>query len=95
MGKLPPICQGWREQARRRAELGLEDKTDKLTRMGGWEGGGIDFQDHPSWADGLNVKRIPAGHPHAGRVCWSSRKEAQELAKMKSDVKRKQVRYDP
>lgn len=88
MGKLPPICESWREQAKGRRSV------DKLTRMGGHEGGGIDFQDHPSWADGLPVKRIPSG-PHKGRVYFTSRREAQEIARMKSDVKGKRVVYDP
>lgn len=92
--KLPAICEGWREQARRRAELGLDDKTPRLTSYGGW-GMGIDFQDHPSWADGLKgIKRVPSG-PHRGRVMWTSRKEAREIARYKSDVKRRQVEYDP
>jgi hypothetical protein len=94
MGNLPPICHGWREQAQRRASLGLDDKTPNLTRYGGWGSGGIDFQDHPSWADGLNVKRVPSGI-HKGRVMFTSRKEAQQLAKMKSDILRRDVRYDP
>lgn len=94
MGKLPPIVKGWREQAKRRKAMGLDDKTTNLTGYGGWGQGGIDFQDHPSWADGLNVKRVPSG-PHKGRVCWSTRREAQEIARMKSDIKRQDVRYDP
>lgn len=92
-GKLPPICQGWREQAKRRS-LDRGDKVANLTSYGGWGQGGIDFQDHPSWADGLNVKRVPSG-PHKGRVMWTSRREAQEIARMKSDVRHRDVRYDP
>ena len=94
MGKLPAICQGWREQAKRRKEHGLRDETPNLTAYGGWGQGGIDFQDHPSWADGLNVKRVPSGI-HKGRVMFTSRREAEEIARMKSDIKRRDVRYDP
>jgi hypothetical protein len=94
VARLPPICRGWREQAKRRAALGQGDKTPKLTAYGGWGTGGIDFQDHPSWADGLDVKRVPSG-PHKGRVMFTSRREAQEIARMKSDIKRRDVRYDP
>jgi hypothetical protein len=69
--------------------------TKSATAYGGWGGGGIDFQDHPSWADGLKgVKRVASG-PHKGRVMFTSRAEAQHLAKLKSEVFRREVRYDP
>lgn len=89
--KLPPICETWREEARRRPEAPQE----LFTRTGSRGPFGISFQEPKGWTDGKGgIKYVPSG-PHKGRVMWTSRREAQELAKRMSDAKGRSVEYDP
>lgn len=94
--KLPPICEAWRESARRRREMGLEgESTQAVVRYGGWGNGGICFQEAPGWSDGKpGLKYVEKG-PHKGRLTWHSRAEAKEVAKRISDARGISVEYDP
>lgn len=56
--------------------------------------GGISFQIPKGWDDGSGkVRHVPSG-PHKGRVYFSSREEARELAKRVQDKEERHVRYD-
>jgi len=93
--KLPPICEAWREAARRRREMGVEGETETLTRYGGHGQGGICFQEPKGWTDGKpGLKYVQKG-PHKGRLTWHSRAEAREVAKRISDARGISVEYDP
>ena len=56
--------------------------------------GGVSFQLPKGWDDGSNkVRHIPSG-PLKGRVFWTSRGEAKEIAKRIQDREERNVRYD-
>ncbi len=82
---LPPICESWRKQAGERMEV---------KRMGERGPVGIDFQWAKGWDTTGKLKTVPDG-PFKGRIMFTSRREAQEIAKRKSDIVGREVRYDP
>lgn len=57
--------------------------------------GGISFQFPPGWTDGSKrVRHVPSG-PFAGRVFFTSRQEAKDLAKRLEDKSGTRAEYDP
>jgi len=91
VGRLPPICQSWREEAKRRKNRDV----DTLTRAGGYPGGGISFQIPKGWSDGKpGLKYVESGQ-FKGRLRWDSRREAKEIARRISDAQRTPMEYDP
>lgn len=89
--KLPPIVKTWREQAKKRRR---DEKRQSLTSTGG-QGIGISFQLPPGWGEGVKgIRHIQSGK-FKGRVCWSSRREAHEIAKIQSDIQGRLTLYDP
>lgn len=90
MGKLPPICQGWREEAKRRKNRVV----DNLTMTGGQGEGGVCFQIEREFDDGRPLKRVADG-PFKGRIRFTSRREAKEIARRYQDWKGTQMEYDP
>lgn len=57
--------------------------------------GGISFQFPPGWGKGMKgVRHVPSG-PFAGRVFFTSRQEAIDLAKRHEDMSGSSTRYDP
>lgn len=83
--KLPPIAQGWREQAQKRTEV--------VTRTG--DGFGMAFQLPPGWDDGSGKIRHMKGGVHDGRIIFSSRREAKDIARRWEDACGRRVEYDP
>lgn len=66
----------------------------QIARRGGTDGG-VSFQLPKGWDDGSGkVRHIQSGF-HKGRVYWTSRYEAKELAKRLQDSEERHVRYDP
>lgn len=66
----------------------------RIAKRGGSDGG-ISFQLPPGWTDGSGkIRHVPSG-PHKGRVYFTSRYEAQEIAKRAQDREQTHVRYDP
>jgi len=56
--------------------------------------GGVFFQVPPGWTDGRKgIKYVPSGE-HKGRVYFTSRHEAKELAKRLQDHQEMHIRYD-
>lgn len=56
--------------------------------------GGVSFQLPPGWTDGSGkIRHIPSGQ-FKGRVFWTSRYEAKEIAKRLQDREERNVRYD-
>lgn len=92
--ELPAIAQGWREQYERRKAAGLASETDSVSRRGDG-GGGVSFQIPTGWDDGSGKIRHVKSGPFKGRVCFSSRREAQDIAKRVADQSGVSVRYDP
>jgi len=88
--KLPPIVHSWRRDAKRRRAR----ETQATGKMGDTGPVGIDFQWPPGW-DKTGKLRTLKGGIHSGRVIWTSRHEAKEIAKMKSDLIGRTVEYDP
>jgi len=61
----------------------------------GGSDGGVSFQLPPGWTDGSGkVRHIPSG-PLKGRVYFTSRQEAKDIAKRLEDTSGQRVRYDP
>jgi hypothetical protein len=68
---------------------------DYLARRGGGRNGGMSYQIPKGWDDGSGkIRHIQSG-PNKGRVCWTSRHEAKEIAKRLQDSEQRHVRYDP
>lgn len=88
MSKLPAICQGWREQAANRR------RSDDFTRTGG-KGLGVSYQLPPGWGEGVKGIRHAKSGKFKGRVIWTSRREAEEIARIQSDIQGREIRYDP
>lgn len=66
----------------------------QIAKRGG-RNGGVSYQLPKNWDDGSGkVRHIPSG-PLKGRVFFTSRHEAQEIAKRVQDHERQHVRYDP
>lgn len=56
--------------------------------------GGVFFQVPPGWTDGSGkIRHIPSGE-HKGRVYFTSRHEAKEIAKRLQDQQEMHIRYD-
>jgi hypothetical protein len=90
--ELPPIAQGWREAAQKGERR--RSARHEFARQGGKGKGGISFQLPPGWDDGSGkIRHIESG-PHKGRVYFTSRTEAREIAKRMSDTCDQRVRYD-
>lgn len=64
-----------------------------IAKKGGSDGG-LSFQIPPGWDDGSGKIRHIKGGQHDGRVFWTSRREAQEIAKRLQDHQQQYVRYD-
>ena len=63
-------------------------------RKRGGSDGGVSFQIPPGWTDGSGkIKHIQSG-PLKGRVYFSNRHEAKEIAKRLQDREERYVRYD-
>jgi len=61
----------------------------------GGSDGGVSFQLPTGWDDGSGkIRHIQSG-PLKGRVFWTSRHEAKEIAKRLQDKDERHVRYDP
>jgi hypothetical protein len=72
---------------------GRKGRVNILKRPG--SDGGISFQFPPGWDDGSGkVKHIPSG-PYKGRVYFTSREEARDIAKRHEDQSGLRTRYDP
>lgn len=56
--------------------------------------GGISYQLPPNWTDGSGKIRHVKEGPNKGRVFFSSRYEAKEIAKRLQDSEQRFVRYD-
>lgn len=61
----------------------------------GGSDGGVSFQIPPGWDDGSGKIRHVQSGPLKGRVFWTSRQEAKEIAKRMEDKNESRVRYDP
>ena len=83
--KLAPICEGWREQAKKR-------RREPSLLIGQGDRRGISWQFPPSDVDD-GLPRIKSGE-FKGRVCFSSKREAQEIAKKMQDINHTVIRYD-
>lgn len=56
---------------------------------------GFSPQFPKGWDDGSGkVRHIKEG-PHKGRVCWTTREEAKEIAKRFEDQNGRECRFDP
>jgi hypothetical protein len=72
----------------------VKRKRVNIGKRGGSDGG-VSFQLPPNWDDGSGkIRHIQSG-PWKGRVFFSSRHEAQEIAKRLQDREERHVRYDP
>lgn len=58
------------------------------------DGGGMSFQLPPGWDDGSGKIRHVTDGPHKGRVFFTSRHEAKEIAKRMQDKEERFIRYD-
>lgn len=66
----------------------------QISKKGGSDGG-VSFQLPPGWDDGSGkINHIKDG-PFKGRVFFTSRHEAKEIAKRLQDREERHVRYDP
>lgn len=70
-------------------------KLPKAARRGGRGSGGISFTFPPGWDDGSGKVKHVKGGIHDGRVYFSSRREAQEIAKRYEDRAGERCRFDP
>jgi hypothetical protein len=61
----------------------------------GGSDGGMSFQLPKGWDDGSGKIRHVKDGIHKGRVVWTSRHEAKEIAKRLQDREERHVRYDP
>ena len=65
----------------------------EIQKRGGGDGG-VSYQIPKDWDDGSGkIRHIPSG-PLKGRVYFTSRREAQEIAKRLQDKEKTNVRYD-
>jgi hypothetical protein len=65
----------------------------EIHKRGGAEGG-VSYQIPKDWDDGSGkIRHIPSG-PLKGRVYFTSRHEAQEIAKRLQDKEQTRVRFD-
>jgi len=69
-------------------------KNIQVAKRGGCDGG-ISYQLPPGWDDGSGKIRHVKSGPLKGRVYFTSRYEAKELAKRLQDKEQRHVRYDP
>jgi len=65
-----------------------------IAKRGGTDGG-VSFQLPVGWDDGSGKIRHVQSGPLKGRVYFTSRHEAQEIAKRLQDKDQRNVRYDP
>lgn len=84
---LPPIVQGWREQYAKK-----KGQPESQFVIGQGERRGISFQFPPSDVDD-GLPRVKSG-PFKGRVMFSGRREAQEIAKRMADRCETPISYD-
>jgi hypothetical protein len=70
------------------------DKGGFQIRKRGGTDGGVSFQLPKGWDDGSGKIKHIKGGPHDGRVYFSSRHEAKEIAKRLQDKEERHVRYD-
>lgn len=70
-------------------------KINVISKAGGRKGGGISFTFPPGWDDGSGkIKHVESGQ-WKGRVYFTSRREAQEIAKRYEDKSGERCRFDP
>ena len=69
-------------------------KRIQIAKRGGSDGG-VCWQIPPGWDDGSGkIKHVKSGRLK-GRVYFSNREEAKEIAKRLQDHEERHVRYDP
>lgn len=98
-----PMVRGYGEKTgtwtRRTYDLsgkGQETTPVRVRRKRLGDGGGILWQFPPGWDDGSGkVKHLPKGHPQEGRVYFSNRAEAMEIAKRYEGMSGDRTRFDP
>lgn len=91
---LPPIALGWREAYAKRGGTQRKSSRHDFARAGSRDTPGISFQFPPNWDDGSGkIKHVESG-PFKGRVIWTSRREAREIAKRYSGQCNDKARYD-
>jgi hypothetical protein len=74
--------------------VGSRQKNIQIAKRGGSDGG-MSYQIPKGWDDGSGkIRHVPSG-PNKGRVMWTSRHEAQEIAKRLEGREGSRVRYDP
>lgn len=66
----------------------------EIAKRGGCDGG-ISFQLPKGWDDGSGKIKHVKGGQFDGRVYWTSRHEAKEIAKRLQDREERHVKYDP
>lgn len=92
MAKKPKLCEyakGIQERAKRRGS----EQSQVLIGQG--DRRGISFQFPPGWDDGSGKIQHVKDGPYKGRVMFSGRREAQEIAKRYEGMCGQAARYDP
>jgi len=86
--KLPPIVETWRKNAK------SSYRRDRQNQFGRGEIRGISFQFPTGWDDGSGKVRHVQSGPFKGRVCWTSKHEATEVAKRHEGMGGGETHYD-
>ena len=69
------------------------DEPRRVAKQG--DDGGVSLQFPPDWDDGSGKIRHVKDGIHKGRVCWTNRQEARDIAHRLEDMQGSRVRYDP
>ena len=91
--KKPKLCEyakGIQEEARRKRG---QSETQHVIGQG--DRRGISFQFPPDWDDGSGKVRHVQDGPHKGRVMFTSKHEAREIAKRYEGMCGQTARYAP
>jgi hypothetical protein len=92
MARKPKLCEyakGIQERAKRRAE------PERQHVIGQGDRRGISFQFPPGWDDGSGKIQHVKDGPFKGRVMFTSRAQAEEVAKRYEGTCGQRARYDP
>lgn len=87
--KLSEYAKGIQERAKARGP----EQSQVLIGQG--DRRGISFTFPPGWDDGSGKVQHVKDGPFKGRVMFTSRHEAQEIAKRHEDMSGSRTRYDP
>ena len=88
--KLCEYAKGIRERAKAR-----RDERESQLLLGQGDRRGISFQFPPDWDDGSGkIQHVKSG-PFKGRVMFSGRRDAEEIAKRYEGMCGQRARYDP